>query len=132
MNADSLVWWQDDLAQLTGQLPVHRRFRRSSAAETPFFLTGVVPWKRSTSTSRRNFALAWATSLGQAGTAQSGPSEWSRYSRRDVLAPVHNDPGRLSPAPAAVRRAALAYGLGPRRRLCGAARQARQTRFQRR
>jgi hypothetical protein len=38
MNADSPVLWEGDLAQLPGQLPVHRRFRRSSAANIPFFL----------------------------------------------------------------------------------------------
>ena len=38
MNADSPLLWEGDLAQLPGQLPVHRRFRRSSAANIPFFL----------------------------------------------------------------------------------------------
>ena len=78
------------------------------------------------STSRRNFALAWAASLRQAGTCQSGQSEWSRRFRRDVPARPQNDPDRLGPASAAAwGEAAFAYGLGPRCQPCGATRQAR-------
>jgi hypothetical protein len=43
------------------------------------------PLRGGAGTSRRNVTLAWAASMGQAGTCQSGPSESSRPCRRDVL-----------------------------------------------